>query len=406
MPDRAGVPALRALPVRPTGRGAALALAGVAALVAARGFGTAALAPLGVGFILLVAGALLLTALASRGIGATRTLRPARPRAGEASEAIVTVTGGPASLTAIRLLEWEVDAGLRSLGPQRAIRSGNGVTRVAIPATRRGDHVLPPLAIRIGDGLGLATATRRSGAAAERVLVVPEALPAADTTSALGGRQRGRLALSGEDVSSLEGVREYQQGDPLSRVHWGQSAKRGRLHTKVFRPEDGGGRIATVMLDLSPQSGASPEDRELAVVAAASIARSVATGGGRGVSVGLWAGDEGAPRESSWPEAESRLARARFDAAAPPLQDLLHRAARLLPPGSGLVAVTADPDDAVAEAARAMRRAGIDLVLVFAGARAAGQPPVAGVPTLRAPDRAALAAALAPPARRAVGGRA
>jgi len=68
--------------------------------------------------------------------------------------------------------------------------------------------------------------------------------------------------------------------------------------------------------------------------------------------------------------------------------------------------VTADPDDAVAEAARAMRRAGIDLVLVFAGARAAGQPPVAGVPTLRAPDRAALAAALAPPARRAVGGRA
>ncbi|MFN8124472.1 MAG: DUF58 domain-containing protein [Thermoleophilia bacterium] len=399
MPELPGAARLGALPVRPTARGAALLAAGVAALVAARGFGTAALAPLGVGFAVLALGALLLTALAARGVDATRVLRPARPRAGESAEAVVTVRGGQGALLAMRLLEWEADAGLGALGPQRAVRAGNGVTRILIPAARRGDHTLPPLTLRIGDSLGLAVAVRRTGPAAERVLVVPEALPAADTTAALGGRQRGRITLAGEDVSSLEGLREYRQGDPLSRVHWGQSAKRGRLHTKVFRPEDGGGRIATVLLDASAQSSASAEDRELAVVAAASVARSVATGGGRAVSVGLWLGDEGAVRESAWPEAESRLARMRFDAAAPPMQDLLHRAARLLQPGSGLVAVTADPDEAVGEAARAARRAGIDLVLVLAGARAAVFPAPAGVPTVRAADRAALQAVLAPAGR-------
>lgn len=400
MPDRPDAPRLGGLPVRPTARGAGLLAAGVAALLAARGFGTAALAPLGVGFVVLVAGAIVLTAFAARGVDATRVLRPARPRAGEPAEATVTVRGGRAALTAMHLLEWEADAGLAALGAQRAVRAGNGVTRIVIPAAQRGDHVLPPLTLRVGDSLGLAVAVRRVGPAAERVLVVPEALPSADTTSALGGRDRGRLTLAGEDVSSLEGLREYRPGDALSRVHWGQSAKRGRLHTKVFRPEDGGGRIATVLLDVSPQAAASPEDRELAVVAAASVARSVATGGGRAVSVGLWVGDEGAVRESPWPEAESRLARVRFDAAAPPLQDLLHRAARLLQPGAGLVAVTADPADAVTEAARAARRAGIDLVLVLAGARAAEFPAPAGVPTVRAADRDALRAALAPSARR------
>lgn len=399
MPELPGTARLGALPVRPTARGAALLGAGIAALIAARGFGTAALAPLGVGFVVLVAGALLLTALASRGVGATRVLRPPRPRAGEPAEAVVTVRGGNAALTAMRLLEWEADAGLAALGPQRAVRAGNGVTRVLIPAARRGDHTLPQLALRIGDSLGLAVAVRRAGPAAERVLVVPEALPAADTTAALGGRQRGRLALTGEDVSSLEGLREYRPGDPLARVHWGQSAKRGRLHTKVFRPEDGGGRIATVLIDASAQAGASADDRELAIVAAASVARSVATGGGRAVSVGLWVGDEAAVRESTWPEAESRLARMRFAPGAPALQDLLHRAARLLQPGSGLVAVTADPDEAVGEAARAARRAGIDLVLVLAGARAAAFPPPAGVPVVRAADRATLQAALAPAGR-------
>jgi hypothetical protein len=213
------------------------------------------------------------------------------------------------------------------------------------------------------------------------------------------------MSMAGEDVSSLEGLREYRPGDPLSRVHWGQSAKRGRLHTKVFRPEDGGGRIATVLLDTSAQAAASAEDRELAVVAAASVTRSVATGGPRGMSVGLWLGGETGPRDAPWPEAESRLARAAFDAGVPPLHEMLHRAARLLHPGTGLVAVTADPDEALGEAARGARRAGIDLVVILAGAHAAQAPPIAGVPTVRGADRDALAAALAPTAPRRAAAR-
>jgi uncharacterized protein (DUF58 family) len=277
-------------------------------------------------------------------------------------------------------------------GPPRA-----GAVRATVARTRRGEHVLPPPAVRIADPFGLAAAGA-TGPTGDTVLAVPHTVPAAERTSALGGRRRGHSALTGEDVSSLEGLREYRPGDPLSRVHWGQSAKRGRLHTKLFRPDDGGGRISVVLLDAGP--GATEADAELAVSAAASLARAAA-GGGRAGGLGLWCSTEPSPRECPWAEAEARLARVVMGEGRP-LEETLTRAARLLAPSTGIVAVTAVAHGAaLADAARAARRGGLDLVLVAVGAAARGDAlAVAGVPVVRVPEAAALGTALRPADRR------
>ncbi|MFN8109498.1 MAG: DUF58 domain-containing protein [Thermoleophilia bacterium] len=390
---------------RPTARGVLLIAAGLAGGLVARGFGTAALGPLAVGFVLLPLVAWALTAVAARGVTATRAIHPARPKAGEAVAAHVRMQGTSGARAALRVLDWRTDAGMGALGPTRAQVTRDGLT-VRVAGARRGDHALPPLTVAMGDALGLAHCTRAFGRH-EHVLVVPETRPSADTTGALGGRERGRLSVRGEDISSLEGLREYRPGDAMSRVHWGQSAKRGRLHTKVFRPEDGGGRVATVLLDTGSQAAARDEDRELAIVAAASVAHAVATGAGRAGSVGLWLSHEPAPHECGWAEAESRLARAVVVPAAQGFEVVLHRAARLLTPGGGLVAVTTDPPEAMWEAARAVRRAGIDLVVAVVGPHAVGAavaPP--GIPVLRAVDRDGLLVALTPEARSRTAARA
>lgn len=386
---------------RPTARGVGLAAAGVAAFVAARGFGTPALAPVGIGLILAAVGAWLLVAAAARGLGATRTLDAGTPAAGDPVNAEIRVRGPVAGRLAARALDGDVDAGMDALGAARAVRVADGadrlvgVRRVVVASARRGEHLLPPVSVRLGDPFGLASARRAFGPA-QRVLVVPATVPATADASLLGDRRRARRAPLGEDIAHVDGLREYRAGDPLSRVHWGQSAKRGRLHTKVFRADDGAGREATVLLALP--AGAADADAELAVSAAASVCRAAAAGRDRGVSLML--GADAVPRECDGAEAMVRLARVRAG-GGPAAGEMLRRAVRLLPPGAGVVVCTPLGDDDLADAAVAARRAGLEAVVVLTGAAAAsaGALSARGVPVVAAGDAAALAAGLAPPAR-------
>ena len=66
----------------PTPRGAGSAVAGVIALVAAYAFGTQALVPVGVGLMTVPVLALCVVAVAAAGIRPTRSVWPARARAG------------------------------------------------------------------------------------------------------------------------------------------------------------------------------------------------------------------------------------------------------------------------------------------------------------------------------------
>jgi uncharacterized protein (DUF58 family) len=74
----------------------------------------------------------------------------------------------------------------------------------------------------------------------------------------------------------VAGVRRYQTGDPLNRVHWHATARTGILHSKVYEPSTVAG--ATVLLDFhidSFESRHEPYRSELAVTTAASLANAV-----------------------------------------------------------------------------------------------------------------------------------
>jgi uncharacterized repeat protein (TIGR01451 family) len=79
-----------------------------------------------------------------------------------------------------------------------------------------------------------------------------------------------------EDPTRIGGVRPYESGDPLNRVHWRATARTGTLHSKIYEPSTLAG--ATVLLDFHlagyhPQG--EPIRSELAVTAAVSLANAV-----------------------------------------------------------------------------------------------------------------------------------
>jgi uncharacterized protein (DUF58 family) len=79
-----------------------------------------------------------------------------------------------------------------------------------------------------------------------------------------------------EDPTRISGVREYQTGDPLNRVHWRATARTGTLHCKVYEPSTIAG--LTLVLDFHdlgyPERG-EPHRSELAVTTAVSLAHAV-----------------------------------------------------------------------------------------------------------------------------------
>ena len=79
-----------------------------------------------------------------------------------------------------------------------------------------------------------------------------------------------------EDPTRIAGVRAYEAGDPLNRVHWRATARTGSLHSKVYEPSTVAG--ATLLLDFHQadyESQHEPFRSELAVTAAASIAHAI-----------------------------------------------------------------------------------------------------------------------------------
>lgn len=357
-------------------RAIGLAGAGAAALVASQGFGTVALATLGAG---LVALPVLVTALvwaAASGLRVGRRVVPARLHAGEPLRVELEVTGWPMRAGLHRLLDLTADPGLGSArGPAPARPRGDWAWEVT--AAPRGDHRLPPPRVRVADPFGLARRTR-AGDGGGAALVAPRA-PAIDRLL-LGSRRDGRgprRRLPQSGFGELDRVRDYQPGDPLSRVHWAQTAKRGRLQTKVLRAAEGSGRTVMVMVD-----GAAPpgEALELAVSAGAAVARHA---GSRGEAFGLvHTGREPARLpvgRATWPAAETALTR--LEGGGDRSLPLALRAEATAPdPPDLIVAATSAGDPALASAVAQARALGVAVGLVLAGpaAAAAGELVAAG----------------------------
>ena len=155
-------------------------------------------------------------------------------------------------------------------GERRAIR-------YSVEFLTRGYHQFGPLLIESGDLFGLHRRYRVLSAPVH-VLVYPEVVPLRGYDIA-SRRPIGEIRMTHrlfEDPTRIAGVRPYQSGDPLSRIHWRAFARTGSLHSKVYEPSCVAG--ATLLLEFHRQSFAGSESfwtEDLAITAAASLANAV-----------------------------------------------------------------------------------------------------------------------------------
>ena len=376
----------------PPARALGLAAAGLAALVASRGFGTPALATLGAGMVALPVLVTALVALAARGVRVERRIEPPRCVAGSPVRVSVAVRGWAMNLGLDRVLGITVDPGIDA-GARAATSQGTrGALDVWEITAVRGEHEPPPPRLVIGDPFGLARASRTGGGDAH-LLVVP-ASPAI-AGAPVGARARGngaRRRAVDPGFGDLDRVRDYRAGDALSRVHWAQTAKRGRLQTKEMRAVEGSGRTVLLLLDGAVPPG---DDFESTVTAAAALARHFA--GRREPAALSHTGRVPARIPASrapWPVVEVALARveAGGDRALP----LALRAEATASDAPDLIVVlTCGADAGLAAAALQARALGVAVAVVLAGPAAAARADLTAVgvevAVIPSPDRVAEA---------------
>jgi uncharacterized protein (DUF58 family) len=148
------------------------------------------------------------------------------------------------------------------------------VWRYTLRPRRRGTPTLGPLTVRVRGPWGLAWA-QRDLIAPEGRRVYPQTRFEGRTGRLLTLAHRRELGLSplrrGGLGAEPYGVREYQPGDPLSRIHWKASARHGRLISREDAWERG--RPLVVVLDcaramVSLDDGRSKLDHALAAALA------------------------------------------------------------------------------------------------------------------------------------------
>ena len=157
-----------------------------------------------------------------------------------------------------------------SLGP-RGYRSW----KMATLCPRRGVYTLGPLTVSTGDPFGLFRFTRTFGGR-RRLLVYPQAveLPNFYVPPALlpgEGRFRRRTHYV---TPNAAGVRPYQYGDGLSRIHWPTTVRTNELMVKLFELDPSSDIWVVLDLQRRVQAGSGDDStEEYGVKIAASVAR-------------------------------------------------------------------------------------------------------------------------------------
>lgn len=141
----------------------------------------------------------------------------------------------------------------------------------------RGYYQFGPLLVESGDLFGL---HRRYRVLTEPhyILVYPKVVHV-EGYDVASRRPIGEVRMTHrlfEDPTRLAGVRPYQTGDPLNRIHWRATARTGELHSRTYEPSSIAG--ATILLDFHTagyDGRGEPHRSELAVTTAASLANAV-----------------------------------------------------------------------------------------------------------------------------------
>lgn len=273
-----------------------------------------------------------------------------------------------------------------------------------VTATRRGYYQVGPALLQGGDPFGYVKQSREAGDP-ETLIVYPRVLPlerlGIPTRRPFGDlKSRDRLFA---DPMRFAGVRDYQQGDPLNRIHWKASAASGHLQVKLLDPSANFGVaifLNTWAFDRFWE-GAVEESLETGCVLAASIVNWASE---EGLAVGLYANGmtygwgmnlrlPPARGPQVLPQTLEGLARISIPSREP-LAELLVDEAPRLGYGTAVVVITRQVNDDLAGAILKVHRSGRPVTVVLAAGDEAGLPRLPGVQVYTVPGEEALHAAV------------
>ncbi len=210
--------------------------------------------------VLLLLVAWLWTGISLRGVRVMRQARSLRASVGDIFEETIEVSN---TTRLPRLfLEIENESNLpQAAGSRLVTMIGSRENRTYLARTwltSRGAFPLGPTTLRSGDPFGFFTA-RKTFPSADSLLVLPLIIPLADFPSPPGMLPGGKAIRrkSYEVTPHAAGVREYVTGDPLKRIHWPSTARRGRLMVKEFEQDP----QAELWIFLDAQVGIQAEQK-------------------------------------------------------------------------------------------------------------------------------------------------
>ena len=235
----------------------------------ARMIGTTQFYQLGYALLGLIAAALVLGLLGSRGISFSRNL-PAGVRFTAGKPARIDLLLSNSS----RFGTSEVGVTDRLPKPQSfevpALRGGGGdVVEVPVDFDRRGIYELGPAEVRALEPFRLLQFVRKFRDRTEAV-VYPEVHELSGFSLGSGNTEAGAHGALGQRGEEFAGLREYRRGDDRRHIHWKSVARTGEMVVKEFALQ--APRRYTVVLDLRRQGlRVSEQEVEDAVSAAASV---------------------------------------------------------------------------------------------------------------------------------------
>ena len=251
--------------------------------------------------------------------------------------------------------------------------------RMRVTAKERGQFQIGPTQLDSADLLGLFPrhwddAQTSAFIAYPRVFALDDLGFPADRPL---GESKGRNRIF-EDPLRIAGLRDYEPGDPLRRIDWKATARRGELQSRVYEPSAVQHLYVLLNIDTLEHSweGYLKDDLERTVSMAASLA---VWGAGRRYAVGLLA-------NGSLPNSDRpiRLAPSRSRSQLPRILETLavvqpltmgnlasnlRRESSRLPLGSTLVLAAAFITDELAEAMRRLQGEGHRVVVVVTSER-------------------------------------
>ena len=251
--------------------------------------------------------------------------------------------------------------------------------RMRLSAKDRGQFQIGPTQMHSGDLLGIFSRHWEGGEttsflAYPRVFALDDLGFPADRPL---GESKGRNRIF-EDPLRISGLRDYEPGDPLRRIDWKATARRGELQSRVYEPSAVQHLYVLLNIDTLEHSweGYLKDDLERTVSMAASLA---VWGAGRRYAVGLLA-------NGSMPNSDRplRLAPSRSRSQLPRILETLavvqpltmgdlagnlRRESSRLPLGSTLVLAAALIPDELAVAMRRLQGEGHQVAVVVTSDR-------------------------------------